>query len=104
MVAGLVFGVILFKCGTVSPCSVLREQVRQQDGLAAALPDSLVDTLLAAQYGALNPAKCLSGIAGGERPVAAKARQQAIAHLDKSLIFFAANHRVFGKAIALLHG
>jgi len=45
--------------GTVSPCGALRASVRQQDGLAAVLPDSVIDLYLAAQYGALSPGRCL---------------------------------------------
>jgi hypothetical protein len=45
--------------GTVSPCGVLRETVRQRDGLAAVLPDSVIDLAMAAQYGALSPGRCI---------------------------------------------
>lgn len=38
---------------------MLRESYRQRDGLAAILPDSIVDLSLAAQYGALTPGRCL---------------------------------------------
>ena len=34
----LVAGVIYWHFGTLSPCGVLRETVRQRDGLAAVLP------------------------------------------------------------------
>ncbi len=45
--------------GALSPCGILRESVRRHDTLAAALPDSLVDLALVAQYGALSPGRCL---------------------------------------------
>jgi hypothetical protein len=45
--------------GTLSPCGVLRETVRQRDGLAAILPDSLIDMDIAAQHGPLSQGRCL---------------------------------------------
>jgi hypothetical protein len=45
--------------GTISPCGILRESARQHDGLAAVLPDGLVDAALIAQFGALSPGVCL---------------------------------------------
>jgi hypothetical protein len=56
----VLIGVAVFlSYGTLSPCGVLREQVRQRDGLAAILPDSIVDLTIAGQYGALSPGRCL---------------------------------------------
>src|SRR5437764_1404159 len=58
--------------GTLSPCGMLRENVRKHDALAAALPDSVVDLALVAQYGALSPGQCLSILMNGQSsPVAA---------------------------------
>lgn len=48
------------KFGTLSPCGVLRETVRQHDDLAAVLPDSIVDLALTGQYGALSPGRCFA--------------------------------------------
>jgi hypothetical protein len=45
--------------GTLAPCGVLREAARQRDGLAAVLPDSIVDLGLERQYGLLSPNRCL---------------------------------------------
>jgi hypothetical protein len=45
--------------GTLSPCGILRETARQRDGLAAVLPDSVVDLVLVGQYGALSPGRCI---------------------------------------------
>jgi hypothetical protein len=58
-VAVLAAIVAFWNFGTLSPCGVLRETVRQRDGLAAILPDSVVDLALAGQYGALSPGRCL---------------------------------------------
>jgi hypothetical protein len=59
-VAALAAGLVYWNFGTISPCGVLREAVRQRDGLAAVLPDSIVDLGLAGQYGALSPGRCLA--------------------------------------------
>jgi hypothetical protein len=59
-VAALIALVMYFNFGTLSPCGVLRETVRQRDGLAAVLPDSIVDLTMAGQYGALSPGRCIS--------------------------------------------
>jgi hypothetical protein len=58
-VAALI-AVAVWSFGTLSPCGMLRESVRQRDGLAAVLPDSIVDLALAGQYGALSPGHCLT--------------------------------------------
>jgi len=51
---------IYWNFGTLSPCGVLRESVQQRDGLAATPPDSIVGMDVAAQNGALSPARCLN--------------------------------------------
>jgi hypothetical protein len=56
----IVAAVVYWNFGTLSPCGVLRETVRQRDGLAAVLPDSIVDLGPAGQYGALSPNRCLA--------------------------------------------
>jgi hypothetical protein len=60
VIAALIAVAVYWNFGTLSPCGVLRETVRQRDGLAAVLPDSIVDLALAGQYGALSPGRCLS--------------------------------------------
>lgn len=55
----LIGAAVFYTYGTLSPCGVLREQVRQRDGLAAVLPDSVVDLAIAGQYGAMSPGRCL---------------------------------------------
>jgi hypothetical protein len=51
--------IVYLSFGTLSPCGVLRQTVRQHDNMAAALPDALVDLALSAQYGELSPGRCL---------------------------------------------
>jgi hypothetical protein len=62
-IAALVAVVVYFNFGTLSPCGVLRETVRQHDsfGLSAVLPDSLLDLAISAQYGGapLSPGRCI---------------------------------------------
>lgn len=60
VIAGVFAVAVYWSFGTLSPCGVLRETVRQRDGLAAVLPDSIVDLGLAGQYGSLSPGHCLA--------------------------------------------
>jgi hypothetical protein len=64
--------VVYLSFGTLSPCGMLRENVRKHDSMAAVLPDGLVDAALAAQYGTLSPGRCISILLNGNStPVAA---------------------------------
>jgi hypothetical protein len=67
--------ILYLNYGTVAPCGILRERFRQQairDGgsfggfVATALPDNVLDGMLAAQYGALTPGHCIDLLAHGE--------------------------------------
>jgi hypothetical protein len=49
-IAALIAVAVYWNFSTLSPCGILRESVRQRDGLAAVLPDSIVDLALAGQY------------------------------------------------------
>lgn len=60
VIAVLIAAILAWNFGTLSPCGVLRERVRQQDSLAAVLPDSFLDLYLAGHYGALSPGRCLA--------------------------------------------
>jgi hypothetical protein len=82
----IIVGVLLYlRFGTLSPCGMLREDVRRHDSMAAALPDALVDLALIAQYGALSPERCISILINGlttpvaatPKPQQAKTQQQA---------------------------
>jgi hypothetical protein len=74
--------VMLFAAfGTLSPCGMLREVERKQDGLTAILPDVVVDAALVAKYGSLTPGKCVGLLVNGRAgptsvPVAATPQQQ----------------------------
>jgi len=59
--------IVALKFGTVSPCGILRAQVRQEAArqggmglLVSALPDSVLDALLASQFGSLSPGRCIA--------------------------------------------
>jgi hypothetical protein len=61
--------------GTLSPCSVLRDTARRFDGLAAVLPDSILDQMIEAQYGELSPGRCIAIILNHQKtPVAVSSR------------------------------
>jgi hypothetical protein len=66
--AGTALLIVLLEFGTIAPCGIVRAEVRQQAaregvfaaGLAAALPDGVIDSLIAAQYGPLSPGRCIA--------------------------------------------
>lgn len=59
---------VYYRFGSVEPCGILRERVREQAAarrglnavLVSALPDQAMDALMAAQYGPLTPQRCLA--------------------------------------------
>jgi hypothetical protein len=81
-----VFGSVLyFKYGTVAPCDILRERIRQQavrEGgqlgsfVATAIPDNILDGLIAAQYGPLSPGRCVSLVVHGVPEKALQVQQE----------------------------
>ena len=59
--------VVLLKFGTIDPCGIVRAEVRQEaqrEGgfgvLASVLPDGVIDSIIAAQYGQLSPGRCIA--------------------------------------------
>jgi hypothetical protein len=65
--AGAALLVVLLKFGTIDPCGILRAQIRQdaaREGgfgvVASALPDSVIDGIMAVQYGPLSPGRCIA--------------------------------------------
>jgi hypothetical protein len=62
----------LLDYGALAPCGIVRAQVRQQGErvggfgvLAAALPDGVIDSIIAAHYGPLSPGRCIALAFGG---------------------------------------
>ena len=63
--AGLL--IVWLKFGTVDPCGILRAEIRQEAAregrlaiVALAMPDSVIDAMIAAQYGPLSPGRCIA--------------------------------------------
>jgi len=57
---------LLLKFGTLAPCGIVRAEVRQaaaREGgfgvVAGVLPDAVIDSIVAAQYGPLSPPRCI---------------------------------------------
>lgn len=46
--------------GAISPCGILKSEIRQHDSLAAILPDSVLDFGFSAQYNNPSQGKCLA--------------------------------------------
>jgi hypothetical protein len=60
--------IVFLKFGTIDPCGILRVEVRQEAAredsfggvIASALPDSIIDGIIAIQYGPLSPGRCIA--------------------------------------------
>lgn len=69
--------IVLLKFGTIDPCGIVRAEVRQEAAreggfgvVASALPDGVIDSIIAAQYGALSPGRCIALAFTGAPPSA----------------------------------
>jgi hypothetical protein len=77
--------VVLLKFGTVDPCGIVRAEARQaaeREGgfggaVAAAVPDGVIDGIIAAQYGPLSPGRCIVLMLKGTPSQPASAQQRA---------------------------
>jgi hypothetical protein len=76
------FSVLALKFGTVTPCGILRAEIRQEAAreggfslVVSALPDSAIDAILAAQFGPMSPGRCIQ-VALSEPPVRSQAPQR----------------------------
>jgi hypothetical protein len=53
--------IVFLKFGTINPCGIVREQVRQEGGiLVSLLPDSAIDAMIVGQNGPLSPGRCMT--------------------------------------------
>ncbi len=80
VILALAIGYVAFQTymrfGTIEPCGILRQVKRENAGaqgsleraVAAAAPDSVIDRMLALQYGPLTPGKCLRILSGQAPP------------------------------------
>jgi len=53
-------GIVYFTFGTLSPCTILREGIRQRDDFVAILPGDIVEFGLEAQFGKMSTNRCLT--------------------------------------------
>lgn len=73
---GVVLLIVFGKFGTIDPCGILRAQIRQEAAreggfggfLGAAMPDVVLDGIIAAKYGALSPGRCITLAFAGAPP------------------------------------
>ena len=71
-------GAVYFNYGTIEPCGVMREQIRRDAArhggdfggfVASVMPDSVINSMVAAQYDRpVTPYLCLKIATGIERP------------------------------------
>jgi hypothetical protein len=64
VIALVPLAIVFMQFGTISPCGMLRENIKQHDKLAAHLPDGLIEAGMSMQYGNLSPSRCLALLAG----------------------------------------
>ena len=61
IVGGIIaVGCLYLSFGTLMPCGILREAIRQRDSFAAILPDGLINFALELQYGPMSDDRCFS--------------------------------------------
>lgn len=56
----LIVGAVYLTFGTLSPCGIVREQVRAQEPVAKLLPDFLIDAAIESKFGAMSPGRCVT--------------------------------------------
>jgi hypothetical protein len=88
---GAGFLIVMLKFGTIDPCGIVRAQVRQEaareggfGAVASALPDGVIDSIIAAQYGPLSPGRCIALAFEGaplQAPTAPRVEPQASARV-----------------------
>lgn len=86
VVLGFIAVGLWWRFGTVEPCGVLRERIRETAAangggfggfVASAMPDSVLNAAIAANYGSATPGACLSALLGIGRGQGASPTQQA---------------------------
>ena len=86
-ISALAAVIVYLHFGSLSPCGVLREAVRERGGLAAILPDDIVDLGIAGQYGSMSPGRFIAVLMDNLRaPIAisAPSSQQRIAPMPQT--------------------
>lgn len=80
----IAFGAVLYRFGTLSPCGIVREQVREEGvrqgdfagALASLVPDSVLDAMITAAGGLPTPGRCLALLLNGSQTPPAPAQPQ----------------------------
>jgi hypothetical protein len=60
VVAAFIAGIVYWNFGTLSPCGLLREAIRQRGDLVAIFPDGVIDFGFEAQFGKMSAKRCLA--------------------------------------------
>jgi hypothetical protein len=62
VVGAFVAGIVYWNFGTLSPCGLLREAIRQRGDLVAIFPDGVIDFGFEAQFGKMSAKRCLAAL------------------------------------------
>jgi hypothetical protein len=60
VIAALVAGAVYWNFGTLSPCGVIREAIRQRGDVTAIFPDGVIDFGFEARFGEMSANRCLA--------------------------------------------
>jgi hypothetical protein len=60
VIAALVAGAVYWNFGTLSPCGVIREVIRQRSDMADIIPDGVIDFGFETQFGEMSANRCFA--------------------------------------------
>jgi hypothetical protein len=60
VIAALVAGAVYWNFGTLSPCGVIREVIRQRNDMADIIPDGVIDFGFETQFGEMSANRCFA--------------------------------------------
>ena len=60
VIAALVAGAVYWNFGTLSPCGVIREVIRERSDMADIIPDGVIDFGFETQFGEMSTNRCLA--------------------------------------------
>jgi hypothetical protein len=92
-IAALVAAVAYWYLGTLSPCGMLREAIRQRGDLASGLPDGMIDFGLEAQFGEMSADRCLTILLNNLIPPVPTTAQASRSQSTQTLAPRQAKHR-----------
>ena len=64
VLAAVLAVIVYWHFGTISPCGVLRESIRQRGDLVAIFPDEVIDLAFKAQFGEMSERRCFAILFG----------------------------------------